>query len=45
MHSGLAELRRQMLKSEADGVARILEQAPREKRTGNCIEKKLEKSA
>lgn len=45
MHNGVAELRRQMLKFESDGVARTLEQAPREESTGNCLEKKLQKFA
>lgn len=36
MQNGVAELRRQVLTFESDGVARTLEQAPRKKRTGNC---------
>lgn len=43
--SGLTELTRMIIKIEADGVARILEQAPRGKRTGNCLVKELQKSA
>lgn len=45
MHNGVAELRRQMLKFASDGVARTLEQAPREESTENCPEKKLWKFA
>ena len=40
MPTSLAEMRKQIPEFGTDGMTKILEQAPKEKRRENCVEKK-----